>query len=372
MNFIKYFIISTLVILIVCTIFSLIGRYFLINRKKEIKNKLFIIGVCDFIIKLFLAWHIPLLLLQTIFSIIDMFTLLNGISRLFTTIFIAIISIIIERIIEYTRFNDFFKGLFSYEPNNTAVFAYIDLYREIEKINLGLINKLSISQSSLLSQFETTNKEANFIMGNIDNYVQIQNSECQKLLEIKNNIDNFFNELSKNIEDFCNVFKQYEKKLENSCNALIYYEEGGSLIADINESFQSKFKQSSNDFMRRLDDIEHQLKRIVDEYSKFNNLIQPHTQKISVYNARMDNILQSLKDGIDFKQTKLLNTSKEIAGVIKEANENINETLKLMNLYLNKNTFVLSTIFDTYKDNPLTPYKLKKTLKNWPAIKEKE
>jgi len=208
MNLINYFITSVLVVLIICTGFALSGRYLLVNRKKEIKNKLFIINISDLIIKCFIRWHIPLLLLQTIFSIIDMFTLFKGISQLFTSIFIAIISIIIERLIEYTRFTDFYKDSINNEPNNTAVFAYIDLYREIEKINLGLIQQLSVSQSNLLSQFETTKKESNFIMENIDNYVQIQYSECQKLLVIKNNIDYFFNELIKNIEDFCNIFKQ--------------------------------------------------------------------------------------------------------------------------------------------------------------------
>lgn len=369
MNLLINCVTSVLFILIICSGLALFGRYFLLNRKKEIKHKQFILNICDFTIKRFIGWHIPLLLFQTVFSVIDMFTSLNGINRLLTTIFIAVISIIIELLIEHERFSGYFKGMVVYEPDNTAVFAYIDMYREIEKINSGLIQRLSASQSDLLSQFETTNNEVNFIMENINNYSQLQNSECQNLLKIKNDIDYFFNELSKNIENFCNIFKQYEKKLENSCDALVYYEESGSLITDIKESFQSKFRQSSNDFIRRLDNTEQQLRRIVDEYSNFNNLIQPHMQKVSVYNARMDTVLQSLKNGIDSKQTILVNTSKEIAETVKETNNNLNDTLKLLNIYLNKNTFVLSTIFDTYKINPLTPRKLKKVLNDWPNIK---
>jgi hypothetical protein len=361
-----------LIILMICTGFALLGRQIFIRRNKETEKKHVIIRICDFIIKCFLALYIPLLLLKTIFSIIDMFAAFNGTDQLLTTIIMAIIAIGIERLIEYTRFSEFFTSPSDYVANNTAVFAYIDLYREIEKINLGLIQQLSTSQSGMLSQFEITDKETNSIMEKIDNYTQLQNSECQKLLERKNDIDDFFKELSGKVGEFCGVFKQYEKKLGNSSKALIYYKEGESLMADINESFQSKYKQSANDFMRRLDDTERQLIRVVDEYSKFNNFIQPHTRKISVYNIRMDSILQSLENEIDSKQRILEKTSKEIATTVEEANKNMSETLMHLNLYLNKNTFVLSKILDTYKTNPIAPRELKKALKNWPATTEKE
>jgi hypothetical protein len=355
----------------VCTGFALLGRQIFIKRNKETEKKHIIIRICDFTIKCFLALHIPLLLLKIIFSMMDMFVIFNGADQLLTTIIIAIIAIVIERFIEYTRFSEFFARPSDYVANNTAVFAYIDLYREIERINLGLIQQFSASQSGMLSQLEITNKETNNIMAKIDNYAQLQNSECQKLLERKNDIDAFFKELSEGVGDFCCIFKQYEEKLENSNKALIYFKEGDSLMADINESFQSKYKQSANDFMRRLDDTERQLIRIVDEYSKFNNFIQPHMQKISVYNAKMDAILQSLKNGIDSKQTILEKTSKEIAGTVEEANKNMSETLAYLNLYLNKNTFVLSKILDVYKTNPIAPRELKKALENWPVTTEK-
>jgi len=368
MNFLINCITSALVTLIICAGLALSGQYFLLNRKKEIKHKQFIKKICNFIIKSFLAWHIPLLLLQTIFSIIDMFTFLNGISRLLTTIVITVISVIIERFIEHGQFTEYFKGPFAYEANNTAVFAYIGLYSEIEKINRELIQQISISQSGLLSQFEMTNKETNFIMENINNYVQIQNSECQQLLEIKNDIYIFFNELSLNIRDFCSVFKQYENELEYSCNALKYYEKGESLLEDINESFKSKFEQSSNKFTGRIDDIERKLLRIVDGYSEFNNLIQSHTERIKFYHPRMENVLQSLQKGIDTKQSILVDKSREIADSVKEANNDLNDTLKKLNSYLNNNIFVLSKIFNTYKVSPLTPRELKKVIKNWPYI----
>jgi hypothetical protein len=356
----------------VCTGFALLGQQIFIKRNKETEKKHIIIRICDFIIKCFLSLHIPLLLLKTVFSIIDMFALYNGTDQLLATIIIAIIAIVIERFIEYTQFSEFFTGPSDYVANNTAVFAYIDLYREIEKINLGLIQQLSTSQAGMLSQFEITNKETNSIMAKIDNYAQLQNSECQKLLERKNDIDAFFKELSERVGGFCSIFTKYEEKLQKSNKALIYFKESESFMADINESFQSKYKQSSNDFMRRLDDTERQLIRIVDEYSKFNNFIQPHMQKISVYNAKMDAILQSLKNGIDSKQTILEKTSKEIAGTVEEANKNMSETLAYLNLYLNKNAFVLSQILDVYKTNPIAPRKLKKALENWPGITKKE
>jgi dihydroorotase len=86
----------------------------------------------------------------------------------------------------------------------------------------------------------------------------------------------------------------------------------------------------------------------------------------------MDSILQSLKNGIDSKQTILETSSKEIAGTIKQANKNMNETLTHLNLYLSKNAFVLSKILDAYKTNPIAPRGLKKALKNWPAATEEE
>ena len=368
MIFLKHFITSILFILIICTGLALFGRYLLLNLKKEIKTKYIIIKICDFTIKVFIAWHIPLLLLQSLFSIIDMFTLLNGTSQLITTVIIAIISIIIERLIENTKFSEFFKGSFNSEPDNTAVFAYIDLYREIEKNNLGIIQQLSASQTNLLSQFETTNKEANLIMENISNYAQIQNSECHKLLEVKNEIDYFFNELSENTKKFCDLFTRYEKKLDNSHKALIYYEESESLIDEVNISFASKFKQSSNNYMGRFDVIEHQIRRVIDEFSKFNELITHNIERVKSYHWNMENIFQSLENEIDSKQTIILIRSKELAGMVKETNNNINDTLKNLNSYLNRNTFVLSKIFNTYKVNPLTPRELKKVIKNWPFI----
>jgi methyl-accepting chemotaxis protein len=300
------------------------------------------------------------------------FTIFNGTDQLFITVIIAIAAVVVERLIEYTQFSEFFAMPPDYAANNTAVFSYIDLYREIEKINLGLIRQLSESQSGMLSQFETTNKETNDIMEKIDGYVQLQNAECQKLLERKNDMDNFFGELSGRAEDFCYTFQQYKERLENSSGALTYYAESESLIADINESFQSRYKQSANDFMRRIEDTEYQLRRVVGEYSKFNDFIQPHAQKISVYNARMDSILQALENGIDSKRMMLEKTSKEIAAAVGEANGHINETLMHLNVYLNKNVFVLSKILETYQTSPLTPRRLRKLLKSWPATTKKE
>jgi hypothetical protein len=350
---------------------ALSGRQILIRRDKGGEKK-YIIRICNFAIKCFLALHIPLLFFKAIFAIVDLFTLSNRMDQLLTTIILAIVAIVIERLVEYARFSWFFAGPSDYVANNAAAFAYIDLYREIEEINLGLMRQLSTSQSNMLSQFETTNKETNSIMERTDQYVQLQNSECQKLLERKNDMDNFFRELSESAMDFCRAFKQYEKKLENSGKALIYYKEGESLLADINESFLSRYKQSANDFMRRLDATEHQLRRVVDEYSDLNDFIQPHAQKISVYNVRMDSILQSLKNGIDYKQLILEDISKKIAIMVKEENGNITETLTHLNSYVNKNTFVLSNVLDVYKTNPLSPRKVKKLLKNRPVVTEKE
>jgi hypothetical protein len=292
---------------------------------------------------------------------------LNGIDMLLTSIIITIIAIVVEQLLVYLRYNNYIHPN-NYEVNNTAVFAYIDLYREIEKINLGIINQLSISQSSLLSQFELNNNQVYNVVDTINNYVQLQYTECKILLERKNDFDNSFVELKNSVVSFSNIFEQYKNKLENSSKALVYYKESYILISDINESFQSGYKLSSNAFMKRLDDVEQQLKKIVDEYSKLNNFILPHMQNISVYNSRIDTILNYLKNGIDNKQSILKDTSKEISSTIQKMNNDLKETLEHLYLYLEKNAFVLSKILETYKTNPITPRKLKKVLKNWPGI----
>jgi hypothetical protein len=345
---------------------ALLGHFILLKYKNENNKEYKIIKICDFIMQCFRAWHFPILFLQVIFSIINMF-LFNGISVLLTSIIITIIAIVIEQFIVYLRYNNQICPI-NYEVNNTAVFAYIDLYKEIEKINLSLINNLSTSQSRLFSQFELNNNQLNSVIDKIDNYVQLQYSECKILLENKNDFDNSFIELNGRVGFFSNAFEEYKNILENSSKALIYYKEGSSLISDINESFQLGYKQSSNAFMRRLDEIEQQLKKNVDEYSKLNNFILPHIQNISVYNARMDTVLHSLKDGIDNKQLLLKDTSKEISSTFEKINSNINETLEHLYLYIEKNASVLSKILDTYKTNSITPHKLKKILKNWPEI----
>jgi len=83
----------------------------------------------------------------------------------------------------------------------------------------------------------------------------------------------------------------------------------------------------------------------------------------------MENVLQSLHKEIDVKQTILIKKNKEIADSVKEANHKLIETLESLNSYLNKNTFVLSKIFNTYKVNPLTPREVKRVIKNWPVIR---
>ena len=85
----------------------------------------------------------------------------------------------------------------------------------------------------------------------------------------------------------------------------------------------------------------------------------------------MENVLQSLQKGIDTKQSILVDKSREIADSVKVANNDLNDTLKKLNSYLNNNIFVLSKIFNTYKVSPLTPRELKKVIKNWPYIKKK-
>jgi hypothetical protein len=284
-----------------------------------------------------------------------------------STIIIAIVAIILERIIEYTEFSRLVFRPPDYISTNTAVFSYIDLYREIEKINLSLIDQLSTSQTDLLSQYKLTQKETNNILEQIDNYIKLQNSEAHDLLEKKNIFDDFFEELCTRMESFCLVFKQYEEKLNNSSKAMIYYENSHNLTADINESFRTTYRQSANEFMRRLDDTDRQLRRVVDQYSKFKDYIQPHIEKVSVYNAKMDTTLQSLKKEIESKQTMLENTSNRIGKTVREMHNTMKETLNNLDHYLSKNLFVLSKILETYKTNISTSRELKKILNTWPA-----
>ena len=359
------------VILIAFTGFALYGQVFLLKKLDEYKIKHIFSKVCDLTIKFFLVWHVPLLILQTIFAMLDIFAFFNETGKMIFTVIITVICIFIERLIEHVRYTGVFNTdtiavSLDHEPNNIAVFAYIDLYREIEKINLGLIQQLSTSQSDIMLQFEKTENETNLIIEKIDSYAQLQNTECKELLEKKNEMINFFEELCRKAEDVCNVFVECEKKLDNSNKALIYYDEGETLMADVNKSFISMYTKSANDFIKRLDNVEQQLRGVVDQYSGFNDFIQPHIQKVSIYNIRMDNVLQSLTKGINSRHALLENTSKEITNTFAETNKKINETLDYLFVYLQKNAFVLSKILDTYKEASITPNKLRKLLKNWP------
>jgi len=371
MNIVINIITIIIIIPFVCTVVSLIGKQVILKQNK-INNKVKLLLIYDFFIRFFLSWHIKLIFLHTIMTVIFVFTLNLPVYNIIISIILAIAAIIIERVIEYTQYKKYFNDTSGYIDNNTAVFAYIDLYSEAAKISLDLIKQLSESQSNLLKQSENTNENINNILEKVSDYSDLQNNECRELLYKKNDLINFYDEFGNSAAKFSEEYVQYREKLANSSSALEYYKESESLTADINESFISGYKRTANDFVRRIDDSEKQLRKIVDEYSKFNNLIQPHMQTVNNYNIRMDTALKSLQNGINSKQERLVNTSNEISGNITEAGKCIQDTLSNLNNLLDSNKTILSQVLDTCKANPAVPQELKKIYKNFLSINEKE
>jgi hypothetical protein len=305
-----------------------------------------------------------------VFCVIDIFILPPHPAPLLSAAIIAIVAFVLERIIENTRLAGVAGGSSISDEHiitNKAVFAYIDLYREIEHINRDLIKQIAGSQSGLLKQFELTHKKYKLASEHIDGYIQLQITECKKLLEKRNKLEQLFSDLESKVEQFCVIFAQYGKKLDNSSKSLLYYENGTFLVGDINESFVSGYKQASNEIIRHLDETEKQLRKVVDKYSWFKEQLRPVGEKIDVYGARMESALQSLQKGSESKRAVLEDTSNKIAKALEEMNGDMEKTLDGANQFLRKNSFVLSKILETYRTNS-TPRELKKILKSWEAF----
>jgi ABC-type transporter Mla subunit MlaD len=290
---------------------------------------------------------------------------------IFTTI-IAIIAFALERVIESMPLADGFTSSCEYIVTNKAVFSYIDLYCEIERINRDLIQQLANSQSGLLSQFDQTQKKVNYVSEHIDSYIQWQTAECQKLLEERNKLEQFFSDLGLQANQLSFTFAEYEKRLNNSTDALLYCKKGRMLIEDINESFVSRYKQTSGEFIKRLEDTEQQLRKVVDQYSLFKEHMRPYSEKIDVYGYRMESAIQSFQNTSDLKQAVLENTSNEITKTLEEINGKMGKTLNDVDQFLRKNSFVLSKILETYRTNATTNREFKKILQSWPSLSPTE
>ncbi|MDR0623917.1 MAG: hypothetical protein LBG10_05750 [Treponema sp.] len=330
------------------------------------KLKLFQVNL--FLIKGFLLLYIPLIIMMILFCIIDTFVFSKHPIRLLSAVTITIIAFLLERAIEGTRLAGGFSTSSSSIIRNKAVFAYIDLYHEVERINRDLIQQLANSQSELLNQFGQTQKKINYISEHIDGYVQWQTAECQKLLEEKNKLEQFFSDLGLTAEQLCIKFTEYGEKLDNSSKALFYCENGEKLIEDINESFASRYKQTSNEFIRHSESTEQQLRKIVDQYLRFKDYMGPYNEKVAVYGSRIESAIQSLEKNTDLKRSALENTCNEIKKTLEEQNDIIGKTLNDVDQFLRKNTLVLSKILETYQTNARTPRKLKKIIRSWQSL----
>jgi hypothetical protein len=359
---------TSLIFLIIAAAFACLCENNIIKAHENAAQKLKLFQVNRFLIKGFLLLYIPLVIIMMLFCAIDIFAFSRHPIRLLSTTIITIIAFLLERIIEGTQLAG--SSLTSSESviRNKAVFAYIDLYHEVERINRDLIQRLADSQSGLLNQFERTQKKINYISEHIDGYIQWQTAECQKLLEEKNKLEQFCSDLGLKTEQLCIKFKEYEEKLDNSSKALFYCENGETLIEDINESFVSRYKQTSNEFIRRFEGTEKQLRKVVDQYSRFKDHFGPYSEKVSVYNSRIESAIQSLKEGSDLKQSMLKNTCNKIKKTLEEQNSMMGKTLNDVEQFLRKNAFVLSKILETYRTNARTPRELKKIIRSWQPL----
>jgi methyl-accepting chemotaxis protein len=372
MNAAMAWISAALIFLITAAAFACLCEKNLIRTHKDAAQKLKLFQINRILIKGFLLFYIPLTIMMVLFCVMDIFVFSKYPTRLLFTTIITTIAFVLERVIESTQLAGSFSTSSESIITNKAVFAYIDLYHEVERINRDLIQQLADSQSGLLSQFEQTQKKINYISEHIDGYVQWQTAECQKLLEERNKLEQFFSDLGLRTEQLCGVFVEYEKKLNNSSKALLYCEKGAVLIEDIQESFVSRYQQTSNEFIRRLDDTENQLRKVVEQYSRFKDHMGPYNEKVAVYGSRIESTIQSLQKSSDSKQAVLENTSNEIIKALGGQNDIMEKTLNDVDQFLRKNIFVLSKILETYRTNAATPRKLKKILRSWQSLSPAE
>jgi methyl-accepting chemotaxis protein len=307
-----------------------------------------------------------------LFSIVDVFIFKIYSIYLITTTIIAIVAFSLERIIEIMQLTQNISPSLENIASNKAVFAYIDLYCEIERINRDLIKQLAGSQSGLLSQFDITKQTLNNISEHVNQYIQWQVAECKTLLEERNKLEQFFTDLNSQANLLCLAFAKYENKLNNSSGALHYCKESKTLVEDINVSFESRYRQTSNEFIKHIENIEQQLRKVVDRCSLFKEYMKPYSEKIDVYGYRMDSTIQSIQGTSNLKQKVLENMSNEIKESLKETNQKIEKTLDDVNQFYKKNNFVLSKILETYPTNITTNKKLKNILKSWPSLSPTE
>jgi hypothetical protein len=356
---------TLLVVLTIAATFACLCENNIIKIHEDVAHKLKLFRVNRFLIKGFLLLYIPLIIIMILSCTIDTCAFSKYPIRLLSATVITIIAFLLDRAIEGARLAGGFSASGESVITNKAVFAYIDLYHEVERINRDLIQQLADSQSGLLNQFEQTQKRINSISEHIDGYIQWQTAECQKLLDERNKMEQFFSDFGLKAEQLCIKFTEYEEKLDNSSKALFYYENEEMLIRDVNESFVSRYKQASNEFIRRLEGTEQQLRKAVDQYSNFKYYMGPYSEKIEVYGSRIESAIQSLKNGSDMKQSVLENTCNEIKKNLEEQNSMMEKTLNNAEQFLGKNMAVLSKILDTYRTNTRTPRKLRKILRSW-------
>jgi hypothetical protein len=359
---------AALVFLTTMAIFALLCGKGIIRLRENIIGKLTLSRINSFFVRGFLFLHIPLIFFMVGFCAIEIFFLSPDPAPLLYATIIALCAFVLEQVIEHIR-----PGMEIPAPGepvmtNKAVFAYIDLYREIERINRDLIEQIALSQSGLLNQFELTQKNYMTTEKHIDGYIQLQDRECKKLLEKRNKLQQLFTDLGDRADQFSVALAQYTKKLEISDKSLFYYEKGAFLIEDINESFASRYKQTSNEISRRLEDTEKQLRKLVDKYSQFKEHFRPLSEKMDLYGARMDSTVKSLQESGESKKAALEDTGNKIAKALEEINDRMEKTLQDTDQFLRKNSFVLSKILETYRTNAFAPRELKKILSSWQAL----
>ncbi|MDR3059972.1 MAG: hypothetical protein LBU84_17770 [Prevotella sp.] len=359
---------AVLIFFIITVAFAYLCEINIIKIQEAVAHKFKLFRLYKFFIKWFLSIDIPLIIILVLFSIIDTFIVQEYSIYLVSTIIIAIIAFALERAIESTKLASSFSSSNEYVVTNKSVFSYIDLYGEVERINRDLIQQLANSQSGLLGQFDKMQKEVNLIPKHIDAYIQWQTAECQKLLEERNKLEQFFSDLGSQAAVLSVVFAKYEKKLNNSTNALLYCEKGTMLIEDINESFVSRYKQTAKEFIKHLEDTEQQLRKVVAQYSPFKEHMRPYSEKLDVYGFRMESAIQSLQKTSDLKQAVLENTSNEITKALEELNGKMGKTLNNVDQFLKKNNFVLSKILETYRTNASTNREFKRIIQSWPSL----
>jgi hypothetical protein len=315
----------------------------------------------DILTKLFDLLNLPLAAFVAILSTAGMFINGEGISKLVIASIFILISFFIERVREHLHLN---KSAVSDKENiseHKPLFAYIDTYYELIKINKNILKDIYDAQSTFSRQAEQTMIELHLANSRISDYIDFQKAQCLTLLENRNSCESIFKTLEENAERYNHAFSVFEQKLSAANTAIEYTLNSEKLLNDIFNSFQKEYNQNSEDIMIQSDRILSVLNSLVYKCSQFQHFLKPYENVIDIYSIKIDSTLMNLEKKYNANQTEVLKASESIHDNILNFEKEFKKIFGISELYLQKNLFVLSKILETCNNGTLSRQELKKT-----------